>query len=321
MNKEIWKLPKRCTEIGGEALIEGIMMRSKEGIATAIRKESGEITIDTKKYIALTKRNKLAAIPIIRGEVVFIETRVIVIKALMDSADAIEMDEEKTKFELFLEKIFGDKLMDVVLYFSVIIALAFSIGLFILLPNQVIDFIKFDKQTPMGSFIANLLEGVLRIVIFFGYIILVSKMKDIKRVFEYHGAEHKTLYCIENEEELTVENAKKHTRFHPRCGTAFMFIVMIISILIFSFTGWHNRIINTLIRLALIPFIAGISYEVFKITAKRNGLISRIIRMPGLFLQRFTTQEPDDGQLEIAIAALKAVLDIDNRKENEEEAV
>ena len=220
-----------------------------------------------------------------------------------------EKKEEKvSRFEKLLEKIFGDNLMTVMIYFSVVIALLLGIGVFMLLPNFLIDFLPFDKSTRLGSIVANLFEGLLRIIIFFGYIILVSRMKDIRRVFEYHGAEHKTIYCYENEEELTVENARKHTRFHPRCGTAFLFVVMIISIILFSFAGWHNKLVNMGIRLALLPFVAGVSYEFIKLAGKTESSIMRVFTMPGLFLQRFTTREPDDEQLEVAIAALKAAI-------------
>ncbi len=224
--------------IGGEALIEGVMMRGPETIASAIRKADGEIIVDKKPNKSLSKKYKILKLPILRGAVGLIESMVVGMKALMYSAEFVEIEEEESepsKFDKFLEKKFGDKMQDVIIYISVAIALVFGVGLFIILPNLVTTLLHFDKTTVNGSVSYNLIEGAIRVILFFGYIILISKMKDIRRVFEYHGAEHKTIHCFEHEEELTVENVKKYTRRHPRCGTAFLFIVMIISIFVFSF--------------------------------------------------------------------------------------
>jgi len=195
-----------------------------------------------------------------------------------------------------------------VIYFSVIFALAMGIGLFILLPNLLAGFLRFNKNTASGLILYNLFEGVIRIGLFFGYIVMISKLKDVQRVFQYHGAEHKTIHCYEHEEELTVENVRKYTTRHPRCGTAFLFVVMIVSILVFSLIGWHNILINILSRLVLIPLVAGLSYEVIKYAGRSELKIMGWVNVPGLALQRFTTQEPDDSQIEVAIEALKNVL-------------
>ncbi len=311
MDKEIWKKPKVCSNIGGEALIEGVMMRGNNKIAMSVRKASGEILTEVKPSIPVTKKNKFLGLPFIRGGVSLIESMVVGVKVLMESAelvDFIDEDEKESKFDIWMKKRLGENYFSYMIYFSVAFALALSIGLFILLPNFIAGLFSFDKQSTGGALLANLIEGVIKITLFISYVYLVSKNKEINRVFQYHGAEHKTIYAYENEEELTVENVRKHTTLHPRCGTTFMFIVIIISIIVFAFAGWHNPIINMLLRLALLPVIAGISYEAFKLSARSSSKIVRVISLPGLMLQKITTQEPDDSMLEVAIASLKAVL-------------
>ncbi|MCR4436439.1 MAG: DUF1385 domain-containing protein [Clostridiales bacterium] len=300
------------TSIGGEALIEGVMMKGPENIAIAIRKPDGEILVDKKPLRTLSKRHKFFKLPLVRGAVGIFESMVIGVQSLMYSAEFFEVEEdhpsEPSKLDKFLERVLGEKLQSAVIYFSVLVAMAFSIGLFILLPNVVAGLMNFDRHTPGGVLYYNLFEGALRVLLFIGYIILISKMKDVRRVFEYHGAEHKTIHCYEHEEELTVENVKKYTTRHPRCGTAFLLVVMLVSILVFSFTGWHNMVLNIIFRLLLLPLVAGLSYEVIKYAGRNQGRMMRIVSAPGLALQRFTTREPDDRQIEVAIAALKNVL-------------
>lgn len=300
------------SNIGGEALIEGVMMRGPKSIAIAIRKPDGEIIVDKKPLNTLSIRYKIFKAPIIRGMVGLIESMTLGVKALMFSAEFVETEDSEaakpSKFDEFIQKVFGDKLQNAITYFSVILALAMGIGLFILLPNLLSSLLGFDKGSASGLIYYNLFEGLLRISLFFGYIVLISKLKDIKRVFQYHGAEHKTIHCYEHEEELTVENVRQYTTRHCRCGTAFLFIVMLVSILVFSFLGWHSIWINILLRLLLIPLVAGISYEILKFAGKSSWKIMNIVNMPGLMLQKFTTQEPDDRQIEVAIAALNGVL-------------
>jgi len=309
MEKEIWKKPLRQCNIGGEALIEGVMMRNGNKIAMAVRKSNGEIEVETTEYIPLSKRFVLFKLPIIRGAVGMIESMVVGMKALMSSAEKVDLEEEEeSKIDEFLKKIFGDKLFQVMLYFSVVIALVFGIGLFMLLPNWIAGWFSFDKSTVGGTIIANLIEGCIRLVIFFSYIIIVSKNKEIKRVFEYHGAEHNAIYAYENKEELTVENAIKHTTLHPRCGTAYLFVVIITSIILFSFIRWQSPLVNMAFRLLLLPLVAGIAYEIFKLAAKTSFKPLRAISYPGLMLQKITTQPPDESQVEVALAALKAVI-------------
>ena len=316
MNKEIWAKPKMCSNVGGEALIEGVMMRSSNFMAMSVRKSDGEIYTETKPYVAATKRKKLLGLPFIRGAVSMIESMIVGVKVLLDSAEYVDLtdeDEKESKFDLWLQKKLGENYVSYLLYGSVVLALIFGIGLFMLLPNFLADvfcdLINVNTDTGAGSFSANLIEGVLRISIFLLYVFLVSKNKEIKRVFQYHGSEHKTIYAYENQEELTVENVRQHTTLHPRCGTTFLFVVILISIIIFAFTGWHNKLVNLVIRLALLPVVAGISYEIFKLAARSNNKLVRLISMPGLMLQKITTQEPDDSMIEVAIASLKAVVD------------
>jgi len=310
MEKEIWKKPLRQCNVGGEALIEGVMMRNGNRIATAIRKSNGEIVVETTEYVPMSKRFCLFNLPVIRGAVNMIDSMFIGMKALMDSAEKVDIEEEEdSKLDRFLKKVFGDKFFQVMLYFSVVIALLFGIGLFMLLPNWITGWFSFDKSTTGGSILANLIEGLIRLIIFFSYIWLVSRNKEIKRVFQYHGAEHNAIYAYENKEELTVENAIRHTTLHPRCGTAYLFVVIITSIVLFSFAKWHSPLVNMAIRLLLLPLVAGIAYEVFKLAAKSGFKPLRAISYPGLMLQKITTQPPDESQVEVALAALKAVID------------
>ncbi len=295
------------TSIGGSAVMEGVMMRGPEAVAVAVRKPDGEITIDYKKTKAVKKRNWILKMPIIRGCIGFFESMVLSTKALMFSAEFIDVEEEEpSKFDKWLEDKLGDKMKDVVIYFSVILSLILSVGLFILLPTWLISFVKLfitDNQIALTA-----TEGVLRIAIFLGYLALVSLMPDIKRVFQYHGAEHKTIACYEAGEELTVENARTKCRLHPRCGTSFLLITVVVSIIVFSFLRWDNILIRTLTRLALLPVVAGVSYEIIKIAGRFDNIFTKIVSYPGLLLQKITTNEPDDKQLEVAIASMKAVI-------------
>ncbi len=310
-------MSKKCkdiihkTSIGGQAVIEGVMMRGPEKIATAVRKTDGEIVME-EKPIGKVRRNKFLKLPIIRGCINFFDSMILGIQALMYSAKFFDLDEEGNpqeqelgKFEKWLtEKLGSEKFFNVVIYFSVCVSLIFSVGLFIMLPAVVVGFLKGLIE---NHFLLTLAEGVVRIAIFVVYMALVSRMNDIKRVFMYHGAEHKTINCYEHGEELTVENVKKHTRLHPRCGTSFLLIVMVISIIVFSFISWENAITRLLLRLALMPVVAGISYEIIKFAGRHDNWFTSIISAPGKWFQRITTNEPDDSQIEVAIAAFLAV--------------
>ncbi|AUS98330.1 hypothetical protein CDQ84_13910 [Clostridium thermosuccinogenes] len=299
------------TSIGGQALIEGILMLGPENAAIAVRKPDGEIVIDKKP---LPKKNWLSKVPVVRGVVNFVKQIVFGMKALMYSAEFYDVEEEQvkpSKFEKFIEKLLGNKFKDAAIYAAVVVAIAFSVGLFVLLPNFLATLIGF--KNPVAY---NLFEGVVRIVIFFLYLKLASMMKDIQRVWEYHGAEHKTIHCYEHGEELTVENVSKYSTKHPRCGTSFMFLVMIVSILVFSVVPLGNIWFNVLTRLALVPLVAGLSYEVLKFAGRSEWKIMKIINAPGMLFQIFTTREPDAKQIEVAIAAFNNVLVPDKDADN-----
>lgn len=299
--KEIHK-----TSIGGQAVIEGVMMRGPRKMAIAVRKPDGEIEVDVKPVNVLAMKYKICKLPILRGVISFFESMVTGVRSLMYSAEFFDIEEEQpSKFDRFLEEKFGDKLKDVVIYSSVIFAVLFSVLLFFMLPAFVTGFLQ--KIIPNRTVIVAL-EGLVRICIFMGYLLAVSKMPDIQRVFMYHGAEHKSIHCYEHGEELTVENVKKHTRLHPRCGTSFLLIVMIISIFVFLFIRSDNMVLRLVYRLLLLPVVAGISYEIIKFAGRHDNKFTRMISKPGMLLQYMTTREPDDSQLEVAIASLQAVI-------------
>lgn len=303
-NKEIHK-----TSIGGQAVMEGVMMRGPKEIATAVRKSNGEIIIDKKTASSIFTKYKFLKIPILRGVISFFDSMITGVKCLMFSAEQVDLEDgeeyKPSKFEKWLDDTFGDKIKDIVIYFSVFVSLIFSIGLFILLPTVLVGWMKhFIVSAPLLS----LCEGGVRIVIFLAYLFLVSRMKDIQRVFEYHGAEHKTIAAYEHGEELTPENARKYSRLHPRCGTSFLLIVMIISIIFFSFLKWETVWQRMLYRLLLLPVVAGVSYEIIKFAGRSDSKLVKWLTSPGLALQLLTTREPDDSQLEVAIAALKSVM-------------
>ncbi len=296
--------------VGGSAVIEGVMMKGAEDVAVAVRKPDGEIIVKKEKLKG--NRKTLSKIPILRGMYALIDSMVLSVKALMYSAEFFEEEEEDknkskkpSRFDEFLEKN--------VIWISVLISIVFSVGLFILLPTVIVD--VFKKLTE-NNLILNGIEGIVRIAIFLGYILAISGMKDIRRVFEYHGAEHKSIFCYEHGEELTVENVRKYGRLHPRCGTSFLFIVMIVSILLFSMFSWSTVWIRLLIRIILIPVVAGISYEIIKWAGRSQSKLSCIVSAPGMWLQKLTTREPDDSQIEVAIEALKNVLVADPEADN-----
>ena len=291
---------KKC-DVGGQAVIEGVMMRGSKGQATAVRKTNGKIEIDFKKITPITKKYKFLNIPFIRGIFVLIDSLITGINTLNYSASFFEEDEEESKFEVWLKEKLGEKSNSVMVTITMCISIIVSIGLFVALPTAITSiFAKFN----LGSVVLNLIEAFIRIGILLLYMYLISKMDDIYRVFQYHGAEHKTIFCYEAEEELTVENVKKFTRFHPRCGTNFLFLIMAVSIVIFSFTGWGNIIERLVLRILLIPIVSGITYELIKWLGRNDNKLSKIIAYPGLKLQELTTKEPDDSQIEVAIAAL-----------------
>jgi uncharacterized protein YqhQ len=300
---------KKCN-IGGQGVLEGVMMRSPDMTAIAVRKQSGEIVYTRKDYMAPSKKNKFYGLPIVRGVVMFVEALGSGVKTLSDSAkmydDSTAADYEPSKFEKYIAKKTGKNAMDVMMVFAVVVAMALAIGLFFILPLALTNLIATPQTT---DFVKNLIDGGIRIVIFLAYILAVTMMKDIKRVFKYHGAEHKTINCYEHEDELTVENVQKYKTLHPRCGTSYLLIVMVIAILLFSLLKWSSVwYLQYGLRLLMLPVVAGVSYEFLKFAAKGEGLFFRIIRAPGMALQKLTTKLPEDDIVEVAIVSFFAAM-------------
>ncbi|ASW44069.1 peptide chain release factor N(5)-glutamine methyltransferase [Clostridium isatidis] len=291
----------RKTNVGGQAVIEGVMMRGIKGQATAVRTPSKKIEVTFEKIVPITKKYKFLNIPFIRGIFVLIDSLKTGISTLNYSASFFEDEEEESKFEKWISKKLGDKSNDVLVSLTLLLSFGLSIALFVAIPTFIASLFRFLNLTPI---ILNLIESIIRIFILIMYMYLISKMDDIYRLYQYHGAEHKTIYCYEAEEELTVENVKKFSRFHPRCGTNFMFLTMFISIIIFSLTGWGSIIERIILRIVLIPLVSGITYELLRWLGKSSSIMSRIIAYPGIMLQNLTTKEPDDDQIEVAIMAL-----------------
>ena len=304
--------PVRQNYIGGQAVIEGVMMRGKKMYAMAVRTPDGTLAVEKKDIDDVFSRYKIFKYPIFRGIASFIQSLIIGTKIIMRSTQLAGLEEETeentepSKFEKALQKMFGDKLTDVLIYISVAVSLVFSIGLFFVLPVFIGSLLR---PILPGTWALGIAEGLIRIAIFLLYLFLVSRMKEIKRVFQYHGAEHKTINCFEHGEELTVENVKKYTRLHKRCGTSFLLIVMIISMVVFFFIRTDTIWLRLVSHILLVPFVAGISYEVIRWAGRSDSPVVKIVSAPGLCLQKITTAEPDGSQIEAAIAAMKGVLE------------
>ena len=301
-------LKEACpTSIGGQAIMEGIMMRGPEKTAIAVRLPDGSIHMKTQPT---PKPNKWGKIPLIRGVVNFVSSMVQGTKVLMYSADILEAnypeEYEKDKFDVWVENKFGkEKAWKILMILSVVIAIALSVVIFMLLPTVVVGFLSSFTDSII---LLNLAEGIMRLVIFVAYIALIARMSDIKTVFQYHGAEHKTIHCFENGLELTPENAQQFYTLHPRCGTSFLMFVMVIAVLAHALMGWPDVWLRIISRILVLPLIAGLSYELLKRAGRSDNVIVKILSMPGLYLQKLTTREPDKKQLEVAIAAMKAAL-------------
>jgi uncharacterized protein YqhQ len=292
--------------VGGQAVIEGVMMRGNKGIATAVRKSDGSIVVDVKETIPYTKKNKILGLPIIRGFVSLVESMVVGIQSLNYSASFFEDDGEEStsKFDELLNNLFKENSENVIMGISMFISMALAVGIFFILPTFSANLFKrFNVKNPI---VLNLIEGLIRVFIFIVYLVLIGKMKDINRLFQYHGAEHKTVFCYEHDEELTPSNASKYSKLHPRCGTNFMFLVMIVSIILFSFTGWKSLGFRIVTRIIMLPIVSGVTYEIIRLMGRSDNKILSLFAYPGIMLQKLTTREPDDSQLEVAITALKA---------------
>ncbi len=302
----------RLGTVGGQAVIEGVMMKNKNNFALAVRMPEGNIRVTKDECKSIKDKHKFLGWPIIRGVVNMIESLVLSMKTLTISADAFGIEEEETKFEIWLKEKFGKSLLDVVMVIAMILGIGLGVGLFFFLPLFISSSL-FDKSGEETKWYATLVEGGIKIGIFVLYIWLVSLMKDIKRVFEYHGAEHKTIFCYEAGEDLTPENVKKYKRFHPRCGTSFIFVILLLSILVSSVVYSipimkSNVILKFASKLLTLPLTIGIGYEFIKFAGKHDNAFTKIISAPGLWMQHLTTREPDDTQIEVAIVSLKCAL-------------
>jgi hypothetical protein len=299
----------RLGVVGGQAVLEGVMMRHKNRYSVSVRRENGEIVTENREFISVRKKIKILNIPIIRGTVNFIEMMILSYKTLSISAEAygIDEEEEESKFEKWLRTKFGKSIMDIVMVISTVLGLALGVCIFFFLPIFLTKGVDHIVGGKLGWF-KNLVEGIIKVVIFIAYLWGVSFMSEIKRTFEYHGAEHKSIFCYESGEELTPENAKKFKRFHPRCGTSFMFVMIAISIIIYSlpFVTWDSVIIRFLTKLAMLPIVVGAGYEFLMYAGKHDNRLVRALSAPGLWMQRITTREPDLDQLAVAIEALKS---------------
>jgi uncharacterized protein YqhQ len=316
---------KHKTSVGGQALIEGIMMRGPKGAAMSVRLPNGTIETEYKDVKPWREKNKFFSLPLVRGIVGFVESLVTGYGYLMESAEKSTQglenppEEELSKFDKWIEKHFGEKMMNAVGVISAVLGFGLAFFLFMWLPSFVVDKVTFGKLLEFHP----LFEGIIRIMIFVLYMLAVSHMKDIHRVFMYHGAEHKSIFCYENGLELTVENVRKQSRFHPRCGTSFMFVMILLSILlssalvlIFPNLADINRMLWILIKLLIMPLVMGIGYEFIKYAGKHDNLLVKILSAPGLWMQRITTKEPTDDIIEVGIEAIKAVL-TDNPEDDE----
>ncbi|MDE6529186.1 MAG: DUF1385 domain-containing protein [Lachnospiraceae bacterium] len=305
-DRTLAKKRKRCySGIGGQAVLEGIMMKNKNAYAVAVRLPNGKITVDRQDISGSISSGAVGKVPFVRGVFTFVDSMILGMKTLTYSASFYE-EEEETKGDGVLNKIFKEKTEDVVMGFTVCISMLLAIGLFMFLPYLISELVS---RWILNDSLIAIIEGVVRILIFVLYVLLISLMKDIRRLYQYHGAEHKCINCIESGRELTVRNVMRCSRLHRRCGTSFMLIVMCISIILFFFIRTDSMLMRIVYRLLLIPVVAGISYEILRLAGRSDNLLVRIISAPGMWLQKITTREPEPDMVEVAIAAIEAVFD------------
>jgi len=298
---------KKCvySGIGGQAVLEGVMMRNKNKYAVAVRKPDGKIEVDTRE-LNYDPKSLLRRIPFIRGIIVFADSLSLGMNIISYSASFYEEEEEETGFDRALKKIFGKRADDVVMGFTILCSVIMAIALFMLLPYGVSELLK---RYVVSEGLVLLIEGILRMLVFIIYVAAIALMKDIKRLYQYHGAEHKCINCIESGRPLTVKNVKRTSRFHKRCGTSFLLLVVIIGIVLCFFIRTDIIIFRILYRLLMIPVVAGIAYELLRASGRKDNIFLNIVSAPGLWLQRITTKEPDDEMIEVAIASVEAVFD------------
>lgn len=294
--------------IGGQAVIEGIMMKNRQEYATAVRKPDGEIVVQKDRYVSMTEKVKFFSLPFVRGIFSFADSLILGMKTLTFSAGFFEDDaeEEPSKLELWLDKVFGEKLEKILMTAVMAFSVAAAVVIFMILPLAISNFLR--RFIPSDTTMA-FLEGVIRLCIFIGYIKVISNMEDIRRTFMYHGAEHKCINCIEHGLELNVANVRASSKQHKRCGTSFLIIVMLISILFFMVIRVDGFLWKAVSRIVLIPVIAGVSYEFLRLAGRSDSPIVNILSKPGMWMQNMTTSEPDDSMIEVAIAAVEAVFD------------
>lgn len=293
--------------IGGQAVLEGVMMKNRDKYAVAVRKPNGEIDVEVEEYKGVCGDKKFAKLPFIRGVFAFIDSLILGMKVTTYSASFYEEEDEKpSKTEEKLEKLLGNKADDIMMTFTVILSVIIAVALFMLLPLFLSDLL--GKYIRNASVIA-IIEGLIRILIFIAYIAGISLMKDIKRLYMYHGAEHKCINCIEKGRPLTVKDVKRSSRQHKRCGTSFLLFVVLVSVIVFFFIRVDNMALKLVLRIALVPVIAGISYEIIRLAGRSDNIVVRIISAPGLWMQKLTTKEPDEDMIEVAIASVEAVFD------------
>ncbi len=301
------KVKVHYSGIGGQAVLEGVMMKNKDKYAIAVRKPDGEIEVDIDEYTGVTKNSVIKTLPFFRGVFNFIDSLVLGIKSLNYSAGFYEDEEDKeTKLDKAMSKIFKGNGEKVMTGFVTFLSVALAIGIFIVLPYYLTEWLTKDVRNET---LTALIEGLLRIIIFVLYVALISLSKDIKRTYRYHGAEHKCINCIEHGHPLTVSNVMKSSRLHRRCGTSFLLLVVLVSVVLFFFIRVDNPLLKVVIRLLLVPVIAGIAYEILRIAGRHNNLFVKIISAPGLALQKLTTREPDESMVEVAIAAVEVCFD------------
>ena len=311
MSKQPNQTACRRPDIGGQAVMEGVMMKAPDAIAISVRRPNGDIITKRRPYVPLSKKHKWMGWPIVRGVVNFCTMLSMGMGVLEESTNMLGiMDEEPTKFEKWLSKKLGKGIDKIVMGTAIVLAVILSVGLFFVIPELVARGLKALMPDPSQNWLINLLSGIVRILILIAYILFCSKVPDVRRTFEYHGAEHKTVYCNENDLPLTPENAQQFTTLHPRCGTSFLLIVFVISIVTFTLVGYQgtNYFLRLGSRLLLLPFVAGISYEVLKGLAHAKGKVVEILRWPGMQMQRLTTKQPTNEMLEVAIVSMNVAL-------------
>jgi len=305
--QDMARAKKHYSGIGGQAVLEGIMMKNKTRYSVAVRKPDGDIDVEISEYSGILGDSKIMKTPFLRGIFAFVDSLVLGTKTLNHSASFYEEEVTETKSEAFLQKVFKDKAENILVGITTVVSIVLAVAIFMILPYVITN--RLLEPYIRNASLLAIIEGLMRIVIFVLYVLLISMMKDIKRVFMYHGAEHKCINCIEKGRPLTVHNVMKSSKQHKRCGTSFMLFVMLISVVLFFFIRVDNMALRLLYRILLIPVIAGIAYEIIRLAGNSENVLVRIISAPGMWLQGLTTKEPDESMVEVAIQAVEAVFD------------